>query len=151
MLGVTELSLSAGTSRSCSSRTRGRVYAASSRSHSTALGPSLGGVRFWNVRDERDALVDVLRLSEAMSLKAAVAGLAPGRRQGRRAARRPACGAHRKRSCGRSAAWIDALGGRYIAAEDVDATQADMDGIALETPWVTGVDPARGGRATRRR
>jgi glutamate dehydrogenase/leucine dehydrogenase len=41
--------------------------------------------------------------------------------------------------------WIDALGGRYIAAEDVGAGQRDMDGIARETPWVTGVDPARGG------
>jgi glutamate dehydrogenase/leucine dehydrogenase len=40
---------------------------------------------------------------------------------------------------------IDALGGRYIAAEDLNATQADMDGIALETPWVTGIDVARGG------
>jgi leucine dehydrogenase len=40
---------------------------------------------------------------------------------------------------------INELGGRYLAAEDVNATQADMDGIALETPWVTGVDRARGG------
>jgi glutamate dehydrogenase/leucine dehydrogenase len=46
------------------------------------------------------------------------------------------------RSLGR---WIDALGGRYLAAEDVGASQADMDGIASETAWVTGVDPARGG------
>jgi len=27
----------------------------------------------------------------------------------------------------------------------VNATQADMDGIALETPWVTGIDVGRGG------
>jgi leucine dehydrogenase len=40
---------------------------------------------------------------------------------------------------------IEALGGRYLAAEDVGASQADMDGIARETAWVTGVDPARGG------
>jgi leucine dehydrogenase len=46
------------------------------------------------------------------------------------------------RSLGR---WIDVLGGRYLAAEDVGASQRDMDGIAHETPWVTGVDPARGG------
>jgi leucine dehydrogenase len=46
------------------------------------------------------------------------------------------------RSLGRC---IDALGGRYLAAEDVGATQRDMDGIACETAWVTGVDPARGG------
>ena len=46
--------------------------------HSTALGPSLGGIRFWHYRSEHDALVDVLRLSEAMSLKAAAAGLHQG-------------------------------------------------------------------------
>jgi glutamate dehydrogenase/leucine dehydrogenase len=40
---------------------------------------------------------------------------------------------------------IDSLGGRYIAAEDVNATQADMDGLASETPWVTGVSVERGG------
>jgi glutamate dehydrogenase/leucine dehydrogenase len=42
-------------------------------------------------------------------------------------------------------ARIHELGGRYLAAEDVGATQADMDGIAEVTPWVTGVDPATGG------
>ena len=40
---------------------------------------------------------------------------------------------------------IDELGGRYLAAEDVGATPGDMDVLALETPWVTGVDPAVGG------
>src|SRR5256885_12900200 len=46
--------------------------------HSTALGPALGGVRFWRYATEHDAVVDALRLSEAMSLKAAVAGLHQG-------------------------------------------------------------------------
>jgi hypothetical protein len=50
------------------------------------------------------------------------------------------------RSLGR---WIDVLGGRYLAAEDVGASQRDMDGIARETAWVTGVDPGRGVPATR--
>jgi len=40
---------------------------------------------------------------------------------------------------------IDELGGRYLAAEDVGATPGDMDVLAQETPWVTGVDPAEGG------
>jgi leucine dehydrogenase len=40
---------------------------------------------------------------------------------------------------------IHELGGRYLAAEDVGATMRDMDLIAEVTPWVTGVDPARGG------
>src|SRR5262245_28229451 len=46
--------------------------------HSTALGPALGGIRFWHYDSEEDALVDVLRLSEAMTLKASVAGLHQG-------------------------------------------------------------------------
>jgi leucine dehydrogenase len=112
--------------------------------HSTALGPSLGGIRFWHYEREDDAVLDVLRLSEAMSLKAAMAGLHQG---GGKAVVRwddP----HRARSpeqlqaLGRA---IDELGGRYLAAEDVGATTADMDGIAAVTPWVTGVSEADGG------
>jgi glutamate dehydrogenase/leucine dehydrogenase len=112
--------------------------------HSTALGPSLGGVRFWRYANEHDALRDALRLSEAMTLKAAVAGLHQG---GGKAvvmwddpdrAREPAL----LHALGRA---IDSLGGRYLAAEDVGATTADMDGLAEVTPWATGVDVARGG------
>ena len=107
--------------------------------HSTALGPSLGGIRFWRYPGERDALADVLRLSEAMSLKAAAAGL----HQGGGKAVVLWDDQHQFRSeaflrvLGRA---IDELGGRYIAAEDVGATPADMNGLALETRWVTGVD-----------
>jgi len=112
--------------------------------HSTALGPSLGGIRFWRYRDEREAVVDVLRLSAAMTRKAAVAGLSQG---GGKAVvlwddpHSPRDEAVR-RAIGRA---VHLLGGRYLAAEDVGATQADMDGIFLETPWVTGIDPANGG------
>jgi glutamate dehydrogenase/leucine dehydrogenase len=112
--------------------------------HSTALGPSLGGIRFWRYAADGDALTDVLRLSQAMTMKAAVAGLDQGGGKTVVFWDDP----HRARtseflrSLGR---WIDALGGRYLAAEDVGASQVDMDGIARETPWVTGVDPARGG------
>jgi len=112
--------------------------------HSTALGPALGGIRFWHYPRDEDALSDALRLSQAMTMKASVAGLQQGGGKAvvlwddRGAARTPAF----LRALGRC---IDALGGRYLAAEDVGASQADMDGIAAETPWVTGVDPARGG------
>jgi glutamate dehydrogenase/leucine dehydrogenase len=112
--------------------------------HSTALGPSLGGVRFWHYATERDAVVDALRLSEAMTLKAATAGLHQG---GGKAVvmwddsdrARPTKLLH---ALGRA---IDDLGGRYLAAEDVGATTADMNALAEVTPWVTGVDEALGG------
>ena len=89
--------------------------------HSTALGPALGGVRFWHYASEHDAMVDALRLSEAMTLKAAVAGLHQG--GGKTVVHwddpdrpRPAALLH---ALGRA---IDELGGRYLAAEDVGAT-----------------------------
>jgi len=112
--------------------------------HSTALGPSLGGIRFWHYEHEDDAVVDVLRLSEAMSLKASVAGLHQGGGKAvvlwdhPRRARSPEL----LRALGRA---IQELGGRYLAAEDVGATTADMDGIATVTPWVTGVSESAGG------
>ncbi len=112
--------------------------------HSTALGPALGGVRFWRYACQREGLTDVLRLSEAMTMKAAVAGLQQG--GGKTVVfwddPRAPCSEEFLRSLGR---WIDSLGGRYLAAEDVGASQRDMDGIARETAWVTGVDTARGG------
>jgi glutamate dehydrogenase/leucine dehydrogenase len=43
--------------------------------HSTALGPALGGLRLWHYGALGDAIADALRLSEAMTYKAAAAGL----------------------------------------------------------------------------
>ncbi len=112
--------------------------------HSTALGPSLGGIRFWHYESEADAIRDVLRLSEAMTLKAAVAGLHQG--GGKAVVLVDAPDRPRTdellHAMGRA---IDELGGRYIAAEDVGATPRDMNVIARTTPWVTGVDEDLGG------
>ena len=112
--------------------------------HSTKLGPSLGGIRFWRYASEDDAVRDALRLSEAMTLKAAAAGLDQG--GGKAVVLVDDPDAHRSvellRALGRA---IHELGGRYLAAEDVGATTRDMDIIAEVTPWVTGVDPAAGG------
>ncbi len=112
--------------------------------HSTALGPALGGIRFWDYSDDDALIADALRLAEAMSLKASVAGLPLGGGKAvvqwddPTAMRSPA----QLEVLGRA---IDELGGRYLAAEDVGATTADMDGIAEFTPWVTGVSAALGG------
>src|SRR4051812_5590907 len=46
--------------------------------HSTALGPALGGCRIWRYPSWSDGIADALRLSEAMTAKAAIAGLAHG-------------------------------------------------------------------------
>jgi glutamate dehydrogenase/leucine dehydrogenase len=112
--------------------------------HSTALGPSLGGVRFWHYDAEEDALADALRLSEAMTYKAAVAGLDQG--GGKCVVMVDDPYAPRDEALllalGRA---IDELGGRYLAAEDVGATPRDMEVMARVTRWVTGVGADRGG------
>ena len=56
--------------------------------HDTTLGPALGGTRFWNYQNERDAVVDALRLARGMTYKAAITGLDLGGGTGRTAGNR---------------------------------------------------------------
>jgi glutamate dehydrogenase/leucine dehydrogenase len=111
--------------------------------HSTALGPSLGGTRFYPYPSEEAALADVLRLAEGMTYKAAVAGLDQG---GGKAVIIGDPATDRTddlmRAYGR---FVGALAGRYLTAEDVGTTQADMDLIREVTPYVTGTSEALGG------
>jgi leucine dehydrogenase len=105
--------------------------------HSTHLGPGAGGTRFWHYAEPEDALRDALRLSRGMSYKNAMAGLPVG---GGKAV--VLAGPDRKKSPEMLAAFgdaIDALGGRYITAEDVGMGEADMVAIAARTPYVTGL------------
>ena len=111
--------------------------------HSTALGPALGGTRFWPYATESEALTDVCRLARGMTYKHAAAGLSQG---GGKAVIWGDPGTTRTdelvRAYGR---FVDGLAGRYLTAEDVGTTQADMDLIRQETPHVTGVSPELGG------
>lgn len=111
--------------------------------HSTQLGPGLGGTRFRPYPSDEDALDDVLRLSRAMSYKAAVAGLPLG---GGKAVIIGDPGSIRTDELIRAyARFLEALGGRYLTAEDVGTTTADMDLIRTETAYVTGVSEDKGG------
>lgn len=111
--------------------------------HSTALGPALGGTRFYPYESEEDALEDVLRLSKGMSYKAAAAGLDLG---GGKAViigdSRTDKSERLFRAYGRI---VDSLRGRYITAEDVGTTTEDMDMIRRETRWALGNSVALGG------
>lgn len=111
--------------------------------HSTVLGPALGGTRFYPYPSEDDALEDVLRLARAMTYKSAAAGLDLG---GGKAVilGDPATVKSEAlmRAYGR---FLDSLGGRYITAEDVGTTQADMDLIFEETRCVSGISDSLGG------
>ena len=112
--------------------------------HSTHLGPAAGGTRFWHYADGADAITDALRLSRGMSFKNAMAGLPMGGGKGVVLAdpgrtKTPALLA----AFGRA---IDSLGGRYVTAEDVGMSDADMVAISAETRHVAGL-PVRQGAA----
>jgi valine dehydrogenase (NAD+) len=111
--------------------------------HSTALGPALGGTRFYPYASTADALADVLDLSRGMSYKAALAGLDLG---GGKAViigdPQTLKSEPLLRAYGR---FVQSLGGRYYTACDVGTFSADMDDIARECSYVTGRSVAHGG------
>lgn len=111
--------------------------------HSTALGPALGGTRFYPYPSEEQALADVLNLSRAMSYKNALAGLDHG---GGKAViiGDPARDKSEVllRAYGR---FLESLGGRYITACDVGTYSEDMDIVARESGHVTGRTLPNGG------
>jgi glutamate dehydrogenase/leucine dehydrogenase len=111
--------------------------------HSTLLGPSLGGARFYPYEDEAVALDDVLRLSRAMTEKAALAGLARG--GGKAVIIGDPTRMKTPDLLHDFAAAVNSLDGRYVTAEDVGTTQDDMDLIRETTPFVGGTATSRGG------
>ena len=111
--------------------------------YSTALGPALGGTRFYPYASEEAALVDVLRLSKGMAYKAACAGLDLG---GGKAViiGDPLTDKSEAllRAYGR---LVESLNGRYVTACDVGTYTADLAIVARETRWATGTDVVEGG------
>src|ERR1044071_9225652 len=105
--------------------------------HSTVLGPALGGTRFWNYASDEEAIVDALRLARGMTYKNAVAGLNLGGGKSviigdnKTAEREMIFRAHGR--------FVESLGGRYITAEDVGTSTADMDYVHMKTDYVAGL------------
>ena len=110
--------------------------------HSTALGPSLGGTRWYPYADAGEALRDVLRLSSAMTAKAAAAGLDLG--GGKAAVIGDPAGRTREQLAA-YAALVERLEGRYVTTTDVGTTTADVDALMEWTSHVVGASPERGG------
>jgi len=111
--------------------------------YSTALGPALGGTRFYPYPTEADALADVLNLARAMAYKAACAGLDLG------GGKAVIIGDPAKvkseallRAYGR---FVQSLHGRYYTACDVGTEVADMDIVSRESRYVCGRSPEQGG------
>jgi leucine dehydrogenase len=101
----------------------------------------------WTYGDSRDAIADALRLSRAMTFKAAVAGLPQGGGKGvimRRAGEPPLGPDDRRGALLDFAETVDMLDGRYRTAEDVGTSDADMNVIAELTRHVTGLAVERG-------
>jgi leucine dehydrogenase len=105
--------------------------------HDTTLGPALGGTRFWKYATTDEAITDALRLARGMTYKSAVAGINLGGGKSviigdnKRADREALFRAHGR--------FIETLGGRYITAEDIGTSPADMEYIKLETDHVAGL------------
>ncbi|MFF5366088.1 Leu/Phe/Val dehydrogenase [Streptomyces sp. NPDC013187] len=111
--------------------------------HSTALGPALGGTRFYPYANEAEAVADALNLARGMSYKNAMAGLDHG------GGKAVIIGDPEKikseellLAYGR---FVASLGGRYVTACDVGTYVADMDVVARECRWTTGRSPENGG------
>ncbi|HXD30526.1 MAG TPA: Glu/Leu/Phe/Val dehydrogenase [Pyrinomonadaceae bacterium] len=105
--------------------------------HSTALGPAVGGTRFWNYASDEEASLDALRLSKGMSYKNAMACLPFG------GGKAVMIGDNKTkdreaifRAHGR---FVESLKGRYITAEDIGTRPSDMEYVALETRHVAGL------------
>ncbi|RFU39973.1 Glu/Leu/Phe/Val dehydrogenase [Actinomadura logoneensis] len=111
--------------------------------HSTALGPSLGGTRFYPYASEEEALADVLNLSRGMSYKNALAGLDLG---GGKAVIIGDPDTDKNEAMLRAyGRFVQSLHGRYITACDVGTYSPDMDIIARESQYVTGRTVEHGG------
>nr|WP_202535694.1 Glu/Leu/Phe/Val dehydrogenase dimerization domain-containing protein [Streptomyces sp. SID4919] len=111
--------------------------------HSTALGPALGGTRFYPYANEEAAVADALNLARGMSYKNAMAGLDHG------GGKAVIIGDPERikteallLAYGR---FVASLGGRYVTACDVGTYVADMDVVARECRWTTGRSPGNGG------
>ena len=111
--------------------------------HDTTFGPALGGCRMWPYGSEDEAVEDVLRLARGMTYKASLAGIALGGGKsviiGDSAREKSAA---LFESFGR---FVAGLGGRYIVAEDVGTSVADMQTVRRQTEHVRGIPETGGG------
>jgi leucine dehydrogenase len=104
--------------------------------HSTALGPAVGGTRWWRYHSDEAAITDALRLSRGMSFKNALARLPlGGGKSVILGSDQPIDRAAILRAHGR---FIERLGGVYITGEDVGTSPADMEIMAETSRFVAG-------------
>jgi leucine dehydrogenase len=110
--------------------------------HSTALGPAVGGTRLWTYTSEDEAITDGLRLSRGMTYKNALAGLPCG--GGKSIILRPNTDFDRESLFRAHGRLVESAGGKYITAEDVGTSPADMEWVLKETSHVAGLQGRSG-------
>ncbi|HVE80127.1 MAG TPA: Glu/Leu/Phe/Val dehydrogenase dimerization domain-containing protein [Gemmatimonadaceae bacterium] len=110
--------------------------------HSTTLGPALGGTRFWHYASDDEAVIDALRLARGMTYKNAVAGLNLG--GGKSVIIGDNKTTNREMLFRAHGRFVESLGGRYVTAEDVGTSTADMDYVHMETDYVAGLTDRSG-------
>lgn len=110
--------------------------------HSTALGPAVGGTRFWNYSNEDEALHDALRLARGMTYKNSLAGLPLG--GGKSVILGDNKTREREKIFRAHGRLVEHLGGAYITAEDVGTDPGDMEFVRLETQHVAGLAQGTG-------
>jgi leucine dehydrogenase len=110
--------------------------------HSTALGPAIGGTRYWSYKTEDDALTDALRLARGMTYKNALAGLPFG--GGKSIIIREDEARDREQLFRAHGRMVNSLAGKYFTAEDVGTSPADMEYVLKETTYVGGLQGRSG-------
>ena len=110
--------------------------------HNTALGPAVGGTRYWSYKSEEDALTDALRLARGMTYKNALAGLPFG--GGKSIVMRSGGAVDREKLFRAHGRMVHSFAGKYVTAEDVGTSPADMEYILKETKYVGGLQGRSG-------
>ena len=110
--------------------------------HSTKLGPAVGGTRYWSYETEDEAVTDGLRLGRGMTYKNALAGLPCG--GGKSIIMRGEAGVDREQLFRAHGRLVNSFAGKYVTAEDVGTSPADMEYILNETSYVAGLQGRSG-------
>jgi leucine dehydrogenase len=111
--------------------------------HSTALGPAIGGTRICKYESVKEAMIDLLRLSRAMTYKTAAGGVNFG---GGYMVVSEQEGMKKNESLFRALGrFIESLKGRFIAGSEIGVTEEFMEYIKMETDYLTGLPAYYGG------
>ena len=101
--------------------------------HETTLGPALGGTRLWRYDSEDKALADALKLSRAMTYKAALAELPCG---GGKTVLLDHDGLRRSEAFEAYGGLVESLGGRFFTGPDVGIIDDDLVAMGRGTRHV---------------